>query len=74
MAISEREVRRSSERKDKIFTVWVFWQLASSEALDVVHQAMRSVLYHRICMVIKIAIDLGVLFWIVDFVVISNLW
>jgi hypothetical protein len=47
--------------------------LASSEAQDVVPWAMLSILYHRIRMVIKIAIKLGVLSCIVNFVVINNL-
>jgi hypothetical protein len=51
------------------------WQypVAFSDTLNVVHWAMRSVLYRRIRMVNKITSKIGVLFCIVDFVVINIL-
>jgi hypothetical protein len=47
--------------------------VASSEALDAVHWVMRSVSYRCIRMVIESASKLGVLFCIIDFVIINNL-
>jgi hypothetical protein len=47
--------------------------LASSEARDVIHQAMRPVLHHRIHMVIKIASNFTTFFVVVDSVVVDNL-
>jgi hypothetical protein len=41
-------------------------QVASSEALNVLHREMRPELYHRICMAFKIASDLPKFFLFVN--------
>jgi hypothetical protein len=46
---------------------------ASSEARDVLHQAMCPALYRHIPMAIEIASKVGVLFCIIDFIVLHNL-
>jgi len=59
--------RHGSHRSNvaKALTQW--WHpVASSVALDVLHWAMRPMLYHLICMVIKIASDLPALSVVVD--------
>jgi hypothetical protein len=50
------------------------WQhpLASSEALNVLHWAMRPALFRCIAMAIKIVVDLPAFFCLVDFVVGHN--
>ncbi len=47
--------------------------VASSEALDVFHWGMHPALYQHIPMAIEIARKVGVLFCIVNFVVVHNL-
>jgi hypothetical protein len=47
--------------------------VASSEALDKLHQAMCPALYHRICMVIKIPRNSPAFFAIVDYLFAHNL-
>jgi hypothetical protein len=49
------------------------YPVASSEAWDVLHWAMRPALYHRICMVIKITSTFLAFFVLVDSVVTNNL-
>jgi hypothetical protein len=51
------------------------WQhpVASSEALDMLHQVMCPALHRRIPKVFQIASKLGVFFCIVDFVIVHNL-
>jgi len=47
--------------------------MASSEALDVLHQVMHAIPYHLICMATEIASDFHVFFVIVYSVVANNL-
>jgi hypothetical protein len=47
--------------------------VASSEAQDVLYQAMRPASYCRIRMVVEITSEVGVFFCIVNFVIVRNL-
>jgi len=47
--------------------------VASSEAPDVLHQAMRPALYRRICMAIKTASNLLTFFVVVDLLLPTNI-
>jgi hypothetical protein len=59
-------------RGDRAQALDLWWHpVASSEALDVLHQVMYPALYCRICMAIDIASNLPA-FFIVDFVFADN--
>jgi ribonucleotide reductase alpha subunit len=55
---------------DRVQALAQWWHaVASNEALDLLHQAMDPISYHRISMAIKIASDLPAFFVVVNFVV-----